>query len=304
MFKTPSYSEVGQAGDDLLSEGFPSNRSVQINFKRTGPEGFKLKSSIKRKFQDNSKECLSVAFLPSLTYSDYKFESKLKSKAGRKDVSLKIDNLFDILAGSELKIGASDNLNRCFASVGYSNEQVNLRLKMVASRDEEKKKTETVYKCSGVVNYPKEVYWGLKGTFDFSQKKGLPLTNLNGKIHFDSPNTTIFFDNILNKHQQLGLLWSQKISNTVRVVSKYTTSTDLATAPTLETVIETDCEHGTFKSKASVLQQEKPDLKLQFAYSSNFTDRASYTLGAALNASELLGGASHGVSLGFEVNLK
>jgi len=174
------------------------------------------------------------------------------------------------------------------------------------SRDEEKKKTETIYKCSGVVNYPKEVYWGLKGTFDFSQKKGLPLTNLNGRIHFESPNTTIFFDNIFGKHQQLGLLWNQRISNTVRVASKYTTSTDLAQAPTLEAAIETDCSCGTFKSKASVLQQqEKPDLKLQFAYSSKFTDRATYTVGAGINASEFLGGSpSQGVSLGFEVNLK
>lgn len=46
-------------------------------------------------------------------------------------------------------------------------------------------------------------------------------------------------------------------------------------------------------------------MKLGFSYTNKFTARASYTLGADLNARELFGAhGADGVALGFEIKLK
>lgn len=52
--------------------------------------------------------------------------------------------------------------------------------------------------------------------------------------------TDLISDHILGAKaaHQLGLLWTQRVSDTTQVATKYTTSTDLNVAPTLEAVLE------------------------------------------------------------------
>jgi len=134
---------------------------------------------------------------------------------------------------------------------------------------------------------------------------------LNGRIHFANNNTTIFFDHVLGAKaaHQLGLLWTQRVSETTQVATKYTTTTDLNVAPTLEAVLEQKNENGSvFKAKSSIFRKDKSgdlDMKLGFSYSNKFSARATYTFGADLNARELFGAhGADGVGLGFEIKLK
>jgi hypothetical protein len=306
---TTKYEDIGKEGNDLLSRGFPSN-TVKISFENTFPEGFDLKTNIDRSFRDN-KEAVSVSFEPTFSFKNYKLKSKLLTKP-EKEVSFEAKNL--LTSGSLFEVGTSEKSKSYFGSVGFSDSKVNLSAKVTYPHDSAADKAEITGHVYGVLNYPKDIYWGayvnLKkpalGPADAKVE-----TDLNGRIHFANNNTTIFFDHVLGAKapHQLGLLWTQRVNDTTQVATKYTTTTDLNVAPTLEAVLEQKGENGsTFKAKTSVCKKEKADnldMKLGFSYSNKFSDRASYTFGADFNARELFGArAQDGVGLGFEVKLK
>jgi len=305
---TTKYEDIGKEGNDLLSKSFPSNSGVKISFERNIPEGFELKANIDRQFKDN-KEVVSIIFEPIFTFSQYKLKSKFLTRP-EKEVSLEVKDLFT--SGTLLEAGTNEKSQSYFGSVGFVNDNVNLNLKVNLPHDNEKPKADITVHANAVLNYPKDILWGVYGTAKKPTKEGSVVeTGLNGRIHFNSSNTTIFFDRLVGSSvsHQLGLLWNQRVSNSVRVASKYTTSTLLSEAPTLEAVVEKKNEDGSiFKTKASVFKKEKVDhldLKFLFSYTSKLSNHATYTLGADLNAREFFGPqGGDAVSVGFEVKLK
>jgi len=298
------YDDIGKEGNELLSKGFPSNSNLKLSFERTSPEGFELKGNIDRQFKD-SKETVSLVFEPTFSHSNFKLKSKILNRP-EKEVSIEIKDL--LTPGSVVEVGTVEKTQSYFGSVGFANSQVNLNWKINVPHDYTKPKADITSNAYAVVNYPHDIFWGVHGSTKKAVKAESSLeTCLNARIHFISTGTTIFFDQLLggNPHQ-LGLLWNQKISDTVKVASKYTTSTDLNVAPTLDAVIEKKTDNGSvFKSKASVSKgKSEVDLKLQFSYASKFSERVSYIFAADMNARQFLGVQGEGVSLGFEVKLK
>jgi len=261
-----------------------------------------LDTSIERKFKDN-KETVGVILKPSFSYQNYKLSSTLLSKP-EKEVSLEVNDL--LVNGSTIEVGANEN-ESCYGSVGFVNDQVNLNLKLDVPYDEKDQITLT---GSGALTTD-SLLWALHG----SVKKPAPGKSnydpqLNARIHFVKNCTTISFDNIIGTKDifKLSLLWSQKLSETLKVATRYCATTDPDVAPVIETVIEKKGENGSiFKSKSSLLKKEKADnldLTFQFSYTNKFSSRVTYTLGADLSARELLHAHGNGVSLGFEVKLK
>jgi len=308
---TTKYEDIGKEGNDLLSKGFPTN-TVKVSFENAFPEGFDLKTNIDRSFKDN-KENISVVLEPTFSFcKNYKIKSKLLARP-EKEVSFEGRNL--LTPGSVFEIGTTEKSKSYFGSVGFSDSRFNLNAKITYPHDIATEKAEITTNLHGVLNYPRDIYWGAhvsirKPARSVGEVKSE--TDLNGRIHFANNNTTIFFDHVLGAKtaHQLGLLWTQRISPTYQVATKYTTSTDLNVAPTLEAVLEQKGENGsTFKAKSSIFRKDNKsdnlDMKLGFSYSNKFTNRATYTFGADFNARELFGAhGADGVGLGFEIKLK
>jgi len=302
---TTKYDDIGMEGNELLAKGFPSNSNLKLSFERTSPEGFELKGNVDRQFKD-TKETFSLLFEPTFSYTNLKFKSKILNKP-EKEVSIEIKDV--LTPGSLFEVGTVEKAQSYFGSIGYVNNQLNLNWKLYVPHDYTRPKAEITSNAYAVVNYPNDIFWGVHGSTKKAVKVGSSLIELglNARIHFVSTGTTIFFDQLLggNPHQ-LGLLWNRKISDTVKVASKYTTSTDINVAPTLDAVIEKKTDNGSvLKSKASVSKGKSDlDLKLQFSYASKFSERVSYIFAADMNARQFLGVQGDGMSLGFEVKLK
>jgi len=163
---------------------------------------------------------------------------------------------------------------------------------------------------NGVLQIPKNVFWGINALLTKPDKKDLEYT-INGRIHFVFPHhtTTMFFDETKEKSQQLGLLWTQKLSDSMKFGTKFTLDSNLKVDPVFEAAVESKVDSDTtVKSKASFSTNKDANytnLRLAFAYTTKVSKLCSLTVGADINAFELMGNkGGEGHSLGFEVKLK
>jgi len=305
---TTKYEDIGKEGNDLLTKGFPAN-SAKIAFENAFPEGFEMKTNIERTYKDN-KESVGFNVESNYTYQNFKLKTKFPNKP-EKEVSVEAKNL--LTDGTLFEVGTSEKSRSYFGSVGFSDDKVNLSAMVNYPHDCEAENAELVGNGYAVINFPQDIFWGVHANAKRGAKSsGNFDLDLNGRIHFVKSSFTLFFDNLIGAKtpHSLGLQWSQKVSPETTVVTKYTCSTDLYVAPTLEAVIEQKVENGgVFKTKASVFKKEKTasnlNLTLGFAYTNKFSTLASYTIGGELNGNELFGArGTDGVSLGFEIKLK
>jgi len=226
-----------------------------------------------------------------------------------REVSLEVKDLG--ATGSSVQVGTNEKSKSYFGAVGFVNDQLNLNLKVEFPHDVADDKNQLKVRGLGVVNYPKDTLWGIDASVSKSLGSSEFTPSLNGRISFLGSNTILFFENLLSsptKPHTLGLLWTQQISDNVKVATKYSATTDLTALPSLEAVIEKKGVDGSvFKSKAAVSKKEKgeQDLKFQLSYTQKFSSRVTYTLGADFSARELFGATGGDpVSLGFEVKFK
>lgn len=304
----PKYEDIGKEGNDLLSKGFPANSSVKFTSENSFPEGFELKSTIDRTISSDRKESVSVAFEPTFNYKNFVLKSKVFPKPGR-EISLEVKDLGT--AGSSVTLGTNEKSQNYFGSVGFTNEQVNVNLKVEIPHDTSNDKNKVSLRALGVVNYPKDTLWGVDATIARPIGSSEYTPTVNGRINFLGSNTILFFENLLasqNKPHSLGLLWTQRLSDNVKVATKYTATTDLTAVPTLEAVIETKGTDGSvLKTKATVAKKDKSeqDLKFGLSYTQKLSSRFTYTLGADFSAREFFGAQGNDAfSLGFELKFK
>jgi len=163
---------------------------------------------------------------------------------------------------------------------------------------------------NGTLQYPKNVYWSVNTLLTKPEKKDLDYT-VNGRIHFVFPShtTTMFFDQTKENSSQLGLLWSQKLSDSMKFATKFTLDSNLKVDPVFEAAIESKVDSdNTVKSKAHFSTNKETNvtnLRLLMAYTSKVSKMCSITVGADINAFEFMGNkGGDGHSLGFEVKLK
>jgi len=300
---TTKYDDLGKDGNDMLSRGFPANNGLKINFE-SNFSGVELKSSFERSMKDR-KESVALIFEPSIAIEKYlSIKGKLTTKA-ENEVSMVAKDY--VVAGSVVEVGASQKTKSNFLSLGFVNQNLNCSVKLESPMVVGGPLKANV---AGVIQYPSNVYWGANAILTKPEKKDYEYT-VNGRIHFVFPShsTTMLFDETKSKTQQLSLLYTQKLSDSLKCSTKFTLDSDLKVDPVFEAVVENKIDgDSTLKSKihfSTNKEQNFTNMRLAFGYSSKVSKLCTFTVGADLNAFELIGNkGGEGHSLGFEIKLK
>jgi len=297
------YEDLGKEGNDMLSRGFPSNNGLKVNFENNF-EGAELKSTFERAFREK-KESISLVLEPSYSFNccNLKIKGKLTSKP-ENEVSVEAKDY--LLPGSIVEVGTSEKSKSNFGAIGYVNDLVNLNVKLEFASQVPSGNLNLI--GNGVLQYPQDVFWGINTQFSRADGASSWQHILNGRIHFSfkSHTTTMFFDETKTKSQQLGLLWTQKLSDKTKFSSKITLDSDLKVDPTLEAAFENKIDNDTTtKSKVNFSLNKERNFRLLFGYQTKVSKLCTLTIGADVNAFELIGNkGGEGHSLGFELKFK
>jgi len=243
---------------------------------------------------------------------NWKLRGKLSTKPENEVILEAKDCLLD---GSVVELGTSQKTGANFAAVGFVNDKVNLKFKVESPTTAGKPLN---FLCDGVYQWSRNVFFGANALFTKHEKKQDEESaldyNFNFKCHFGFPysSTTLLFnkqkDDKKNQWDQLGLIWTQTLSDRVKFATKFTMDTNLNIDPTLEAAFEKRVDDDTLmKSKLhfSSLSGDKKKFRLAFAYQTKVSKMCTLTVGADVNALELSGSkGGDGHSLGLEVKFK
>jgi len=252
---TTKYHDLGKEGNDLLKKGFPFASNVKVNFENNF-DGVELKSTFDRTLKTGKDnvvaEEVSILLEPSFALcSNVKLKGKVSTKAD-KEVSLEAKDY--LLTGSTVELGVNEDSASHFVTAAFVNSQVHVNARYDNNFDVTKPGKVTV---GAVLQYPKDVHWGANAVVQ--KAKDLEYT-INGRIHFQFPtySTTLFYEE-KDKQRQLGLLWTQKISDQLKFSAKMVIDQDPSKDPLFEAGFENKDGDSVSKSKLQIAQGLKKD---------------------------------------------
>jgi hypothetical protein len=301
------YDDLGKPADDLIIKGFPAEGSFKVSTETKTSNGVTLVASARRFFKAGN-ENVEALFEPKYNWTDKNVEFTAKASTGSeyeggvalKDLGVKGSKVSGAVVQNKAGAGVK-------AGVEFKNESVATKALVTAPDDFQGKPINV--EASAVAAY-ESVNVGGKVNVATAHTKGDKETattlfwNLKAAILQPLWQAVGWLNNA-NNSNVIGGSFYQDVTPAVKVGSSFALDRLAAnTAPAANISGEYKYAADTVvKSKVGV--NSAKDLRVALALQQNWTSSATVTIGADLNALQLLGtnkGDAH--SFGFEVKLK
>jgi len=302
------YDDLTKSADDLIGKGFPAEGSFKLSTETKTDNGVTL-TTTGRRFFKGTDEFVEALFEPKFTWAaqNVEFTGKFSTLAEYETgVSVKD------LAGKGSKFSVTGNQGAKGWSVKpggeFKNENVATKLAVTVPDDRVGKPVNV--EASAVASYEKTYNLGGKVSYNTGFTKGSaavePTLSWGVRAAYVAP----LWSDVIGVSQSAGSqvatgAYYQKVTDATTLAA--TMSVDrLAAAPAPAASVAGEYKYApdtTLKGKFAVTAAK--DFRLGFALAQNWTTASTVTIGADVNALNLLGsqkGAAH--SFGVEVKLK
>jgi hypothetical protein len=304
------YDDLGKNADDLITKGFPAEGSVKVSTETKTANGLTLVTT-GRKFVKNSVEGVEVLLEPKAVWAEKNVELTGKiSTDSAYEAGVSVKDLGAKGSKLSLTVNQAKTGNSLKAGADFKNENVAVKAAVTYPDDAAAKPINA--EASAVVAYEK-VNVGAKvnyaTAFTKDNKETASSFFWNAKVGYLQPLYQLvgYFNNA-NKSNVVGGSFYQEVTPAVKLGASF--SVDRANekaAPAAS--VSGDYKYAAdtlVKSKLSVFSKDAAkELRLALALQQNWTSSSTVTIGADLNALQLLGSnqnAPH--SFGLEVKLK
>jgi len=301
------YDDLGKSADDLIVKGFPAEGSFKVSTETKTPNGVTLVTT-GRRFYKNGNENVEAVFEPKFNWAEKNVELTSKLTTGAeyelgasvKDLGAKGSKVS--LTANQTKAGVTGK-----AGLDFKNESVAVKTAVTVPDDLSGKPINV--EASAVAAY-ENVNLGGKVNVATAHTKGDKETATsifwNLKAGFLQPlwQTVAWFNNAKDSNV-VGASFYQEVTPAVKLGSSFSVDRLVNNASPAANVT------GEYKYAADTVLKGKlavtavKDLRVALALQQNWTTSSTVTIGADLNALQLLGtnkGDAH--SFGVEVKLK
>jgi hypothetical protein len=303
---TIAYADFGKDAKDLIDKGFPKPE-VKILVETTTPNAIALKTTaISSAYIEDG---VSLTVEPEFKWAESNITIKGKFVTdGTREASVALADVG--AAGTKLEIAekrdVSNGEKRSVSLTGsYANEFCNVKATAAIPLYTSAAKTVNV---DAVAQWPQRVFWGVNGLYTHASvgtEAVSPSWNARVQTVADDYTVALLLEN--KKSSELTLSWFQKLSNSVKFATTFALSLDATVDPSCTAVGEYKVDAAsTVRARLRVSKpKENTNLRLGLALTQVLSAHATATIGADVNASNILGlkgGEEH--SLGFELKLK
>jgi len=302
------YDDLTKSADDLIGKGFPAEGSFKLSTETKTDNGVTL-TTTGRRFFKGTDEFVEALFEPKFTWAAHNVEFTGKfSTLAEYETGVSVKDLAG--KGSKFSVTGNQGAKGWSVKPGGEFKNENVATKFTVTVPDDRVGKPVNVEASAVTSYEKTYNFGGKVTYNTGFTKGSaavePAVSWGVRAAYVAP---LWYDVISVAHSASSQVatgtYHQKVTDAATIAATFSVDR-LAAAPAPAATVAGEYKYApdtTLKGKFAVTPSK--EFRLGFALAQNWTTASTVTIGADVNALNLLGsqkGAAH--SFGVEVKLK